>query len=151
MAFKRYDGCDVRLDNAPTYVHHCFVVFQFTSVGAWAYLRGGFVPLSELMVSVHPLQVVIALGLIVFGQVLNAGIFRAIGHVGVYYGFKLGHVVPWVDGFPFNVVRHPQYVGSVATIWGGALLAAGVVPLPDVILLVFYWTLLYVFTGLMES
>ena len=26
-------------------------------------------------------------------QTLNIGIFRAIGHVGVYYGFKLGHQV----------------------------------------------------------
>lgn len=26
-------------------------------------------------------------------QTLNIGIFRAIGHVGVYYGFKLGHKV----------------------------------------------------------
>lgn len=26
-------------------------------------------------------------------QTLNVGIFRAIGHVGVYYGFKLGHQV----------------------------------------------------------
>lgn len=26
-------------------------------------------------------------------QTLNLGIFRAIGHVGVYYGFKLGHQV----------------------------------------------------------
>lgn len=38
-------------------------------------------------------------------QWLNVGIFRAIGHAGVYYGFKLGHTIPWVDGFPFNVVR----------------------------------------------
>lgn len=38
-------------------------------------------------------------------QWLNIGIFQAIGHAGVYYGFKLGHTIPWVDGFPFNVVR----------------------------------------------
>ncbi len=38
-------------------------------------------------------------------QWLNVGIFQAIGHAGVYYGFKLGHTIPWVDGFPFNVVR----------------------------------------------
>lgn len=55
-------------------------------------------------------------------QWLNVGIFRAIGHAGVYYGFKLGHSIPWVTGFPFNVVSHPQYVGSVATVLGAAAL-----------------------------
>ena len=51
-------------------------------------------------------------------QALNIGIYRAIGHEGVYYGFKLGHTIPWHDGFPFNLVPHPQYVGSVLTVWG---------------------------------
>ena len=120
-------------------------------MAAWGYLRGGFVSVDVLVQSLHPLQLIVALGLMIFGQVLNAGIFKAIGHTGVYYGFKLGNKVPWVDGFPFNVVRHPQYVGSVATILGAAMLAAGVVPLADVSLLVFYWTLLYIFTGIMES
>ena len=51
-------------------------------------------------------------------QALNVGIYRAIGNPGVYYGFKLGHHVPWHTGFPFNVVSHPQYVGSVLSVWG---------------------------------
>lgn len=46
--------------------------------------------------------------------------------MGVYYGFKLGHTIPWVDGFPFNVVSHPQYVGSVATVVGMAALVSAV-------------------------
>jgi protein-S-isoprenylcysteine O-methyltransferase Ste14 len=41
----------------------------------------------------------------------------AIGKVGVYYGTRLGATVPWVEGFPFNVVRHPQYVGAVLSLW----------------------------------
>jgi hypothetical protein len=52
------------------------------------------------------------------------GIFQAIGHAGVYYGFKLGHSIPWATGFPFNVVSHPQYVGSVATVLGAAVLVS---------------------------
>ena len=55
-------------------------------------------------------------------QALNIGIYRAIGHEGVYYGFKLGHTIPWHHGFPFNVVPHPQYVGAVLTIWGAVAL-----------------------------
>lgn len=56
------------------------------------------------------------------GQALNVGIYKAIGKTGVYYGFKLGRKVPWVTGFPFNVMSHPQYVGTTMTIWGVLLL-----------------------------
>ena len=38
------------------------------------------------------------------GQALNAGIYYQIGNPGVYYGFKMGHHVPWAYGFPFSVV-----------------------------------------------
>jgi len=89
---------------------------------------------------------VLALG----GQTLNAGIFRAIGHPGVYYGFKLGHAIPWVSGFPFNVVPHPQYVGSVMTVWAAAVLLWTQAP-SGLGLLAIYWTILYVITGWMES
>lgn len=84
------------------------------------------------------------------GQALNVGIYRAIGHAGVYYGFKLGHSVPWVDGFPFNVVSHPQYVGSVLSVWGAALFTWGQAP-AAMPWLVAYWTLLYVITGIQED
>ena len=57
-------------------------------------------------------------------QALNVGIYRAIGNPGVYYGFKLGHHVPWHTGFPFNVVSHPQYVGSALTVWGAVILVS---------------------------
>jgi protein-S-isoprenylcysteine O-methyltransferase Ste14 len=130
-------------------------VFQFSSVAAWVYIRAystiGATPVLEMVQSLHPLQILLGVGLIAFGQILNVGIFKAIGHAGVYYGFKLGHTIPWVDGFPFNVVQHPQYVGSVATVWGAALLLWSFVPVADMILLVFYWTALYVLTGIMES
>ena len=53
------------------------------------------------------------------GQALNLGIYYAIGKVGVYYGFKMGHNVPWATGFPFSVVtRHPQYFGSCISFVG---------------------------------
>lgn len=83
-------------------------------------------------------------------QALNVGIYRAIGHAGVYYGFKLGHSVPWVTGFPFNVVRHPQYVGSVLSVWAAAVLFWTQAP-PGTGLLAAYWTGLYVVTAIQES
>ena len=83
-------------------------------------------------------------------QALNIGIFRAIGHVGVYYGFKLGDKVPWVSGFPFNVVSHPQYVGAVLSVWGIAALVWQQAPVGTAAIGA-YWTALYAVTAIQES
>lgn len=58
-------------------------------------------------------------------QWLNVGIFQAIGHAGVYYGFKLGHTIPWVDGFPFNVVRGGTHRCVWAVLCGVSVDGAG--------------------------
>jgi methylene-fatty-acyl-phospholipid synthase len=97
------------------------------------------------------LQWLSCLLLVGYGQSLNVGIFKAIGHVGVYYGFKLGYKVPWVRGWPFDTVAHPQYVGSVLSIWGAAALLWNQMHLTSLLLVVIYWTLLYVVTGLQEQ
>lgn len=55
----------------------------------------------------------LAIPMIILGQILNFSVYRAIGKVGVYYGYKLGVHVPWQTGWPFNAFRHPQYVGAV--------------------------------------
>ncbi len=73
------------------------------------------------------------------------------GHDGVYYGFKLGVKVPWVTGWPFNTVSHPQYVGSVLTVWGMAALVSGHVEPAALGTLVAYWTSLYIATGFQEQ
>lgn len=124
---------------------------QFTAVAAWLAIRGATFDGVVELAKAEPLLAVGGFGLMVVGQVLNAGIYKAIGHKGVYYGFKLGHTIPWVDGFPFTVVRHPQYVGSVATVVGGACLCSGMIAPSSLWPLTVYWTLLYVLTGIMES
>jgi methylene-fatty-acyl-phospholipid synthase len=55
---------------------------------------------------------------VVIGQGLNAAIYRAIGKAGVYYGYRLGESVPWVTGFPFSIVPHPQYIGVCMSVIG---------------------------------
>lgn len=59
---------------------------------------------------------------LVAGQFLNYTVFHRLGRVGVFYGSRFGHVVPWCTEFPFSVLRHPQYVGAVLSIWGLFLL-----------------------------
>ena len=62
----------------------------------------------------------IAIGvcLVAAGQALNAGVFYRLGSVGVFYGNRFGYDVPWCNAFPFSVTAHPQYVGTMLTIWG---------------------------------
>jgi len=61
-----------------------------------------------------------ALGVLamVVGQTLALSVFHRLGIVGVFYGTRFGHDVPWCRGFPFSMLRHPQYVGTLLSIWG---------------------------------
>lgn len=56
------------------------------------------------------------------GQTLNISVFYRLGKMGVFYGNKLGYEMPWCRGFPFSCLKHPQYVGTVLSIWGFFLL-----------------------------
>jgi hypothetical protein len=67
--------------------------------------------------------------LIAMGQTLNLSVFRALGKIGVFYGNRLGHYVPWRQTFPFTWFEHPQYVGTVLSIWGFFVLMR--FPAPD--------------------
>src|SRR5262245_8502526 len=55
---------------------------------------------------------------VVAGQVLNFGVFLRLGTTGVFYGNRFGHDVAWCQAFPFSLLAHPQYVGTVMSIWG---------------------------------
>lgn len=85
-------------------------------------------------------------------------VYTAIKPVGIYYGCKLGYDVPWCTGFPFNTVPHPQYVGSVLTVWGLICMVWSQVPwsIPggtfhwQLVTIGSYWTCLYAITGLVE-
>ena len=104
-------------------------------------------PLSACSYDMHVLQSATRATCL---QVLNVGIYNAIGADGVYYGFKLGKSVPWVTGFPFNITSHPQYIGSVLTVWGSFCLTLSQHP-PGLLLLTAYWTCLYAITLVQEQ
>jgi methylene-fatty-acyl-phospholipid synthase len=56
--------------------------------------------------------------LILIGQTLNLSVFYRLGKHGVFYGNKLGYDIPWCKGFPFSICKHPQYFGTLISIWG---------------------------------
>jgi methylene-fatty-acyl-phospholipid synthase len=125
-------------------------VIQFAAVLLWfssIQPRGLCIHLNQVSL----LQWLAFLILVCYGQSLNVGIFQAIGHDGVYYGFKLGRKIPWVTGWPFDTVSHPQYVGSVLTIWGFVALVWGQYPGTPLLLTAGYWTLVYAATAVHEQ
>lgn len=80
--------------------------------------------------------------LVVAGQALNLSVFRVLGKVGVFYGNRLGHYVPWRQTFPFTWFDHPQYVGTVLTIWGFFVLMR--FPAPDWVFIPVLETIYYI-------
>ena len=97
-----------------------FKFLQIVGLSAWYFQAAPALDLRDLSL----LRLVTGVQLFVMGQVLNVAIYLAIGKAGVYYGCRLGHPVPWCEGFPFSVIRHPQYVGVLMTLVGALVLCA---------------------------
>ena len=123
-----------------------FKVVQATVFLGWCLYFGG----GRLLPADAPLAVLAAgIVLIVAGQALNAAVFVRLGMTGVFYGNRFGHAVHWRYGFPFSWIRHPQYVGTVATIWGVFLALR--FPNPDWIVLPVLETAYYVVGAFLED
>jgi len=90
-----------------------FKVLQSAVFAGWCLAHGDFPTVSESGVAVAVGAVLVAVG-----QTLSALVFYRLGRVAVFFGDRLGYEVAWCEAFPFSVLAHPQYVGSVLTIWG---------------------------------
>jgi phosphatidyl-N-methylethanolamine N-methyltransferase len=122
-----------------------FKVLQATVFVAWCLVHSG-----SLARASDSLAGLVAGGaLLAVGQVLNLAVFARLGRVGVFYGSRLGHVVPWCRGFPFSWIRHPQYVGTVLSIWGFFVVMRW--PAPDWAAIPLLETAYYLVGGLLEQ
>ena len=95
-----------------------FVGFKAIQIGVfvtWIHLHGGGTlrTLDSGLLAIAAGSVFIAVG-----QTLNLGVFLRLGSAGVFYGNRFGHHVTRCRTFPFSVLSHPQYVGTVLSIWG---------------------------------
>jgi methylene-fatty-acyl-phospholipid synthase len=91
-----------------------FKVLQAAVFLGWCLVLGG-----NLTPHSNDVRVLLAGALLILaGQLLNLSVFRVLGRVGVFYGNRLGQPVPWRRTFPFTWFEHPQYLGTVLTIWG---------------------------------
>jgi len=106
------------------YINKCI---QFGTFFVWYFYKLGFQSpwaVGFTFAGVTRFQWVLLSQGLVMGQGLNIAIYRAIGKRGVYYGYRLGEPVPWVTGFPFSVMPHPQYGGVCAFVIGVNAFAA---------------------------
>jgi len=107
-----------RLGQPTEVVHRLFYGFKIIQMSVFlgwcAYFSGGVLPLP----TASPGALALGALLVAAGMVLNFSVFQRLGSTGVFYGRELGQDVPWVQGFPFSAMRHPQYIGTVAAIWG---------------------------------
>lgn len=87
---------------------------QFSVFLGWCYIYGN----GALLPSDDVLALGVGSTLLVVGQTLNWSVFYRLGRHGAFYGNRLGYELPWHNGFPFGVFKHPQYVGTVLSIWG---------------------------------
>jgi phosphatidyl-N-methylethanolamine N-methyltransferase len=83
------------------------------------------------------------------GQFLNASVFWRLGETGVFYGNRYGYEVPWCSEFPFSLLKHPQYAGTLLSIWGFFLLMR--FPHPDWLVLPALETVYYVAGAYLEQ
>jgi len=121
---------------------------QLIAPAVWYFSIASIPSLSNLTTY----QVGTAIQFIAIGQLFNIAIYQAIGKAGVYYGTRLGKSIPWVSGFPFNVISHPQYCGVVMTVFGLVVLLHTSVHCQSGLFGLFVvQTLLYVAMGLVEQ
>jgi hypothetical protein len=104
---------------AVAWLFYGFKVVQFAVFAWWCYVFGHGLPVPDRDVS----AAATGAAAILVGQVLNLSVFYRLGRVGVFYGGQFGYPVRWTQGFPFSLFKHPQYVGTVLSIWGFFLVA----------------------------
>jgi len=112
----------VRWSVPTVFVERLFYAFKLLQFGVfigWCYVHGGGFPLPARN---DPFVVVLALALALAGQILVVATFYRLGRTGVFFGDQLGFAVRRCGEFPFSLLSHPQYVGTLLTIWGGFIL-----------------------------
>jgi methylene-fatty-acyl-phospholipid synthase len=115
-----------------------FKLLQFAVFGAWCLFHGDGLRPASTAAGVTGAGI----ALLALGQVLNFSVFARLGRAGVFYGNRLGRHIEWREGFPFSWFRHPQYLGTVMSIWGFFVLMR--YPAPDWMALPLLETLYYI-------
>jgi len=130
--------------DALEYLFWGFKTLQAAIFLTWCWLWGGGV----VRLPAWGPAMIAGLLLVGSGQVLNLGVFHRLGRTGVFYGNRFGYAVPWCHRFPFSVLRHPQYVGTLLSVWGFFLVMR--FPHPDWVVLPLLETAYYTLGSYVE-
>ena len=123
---------------------YAFKALQLSVFAGWCYLHtGSMIPTASACVIAAATIVLVA------GQTLVMVAFYKLGRVAVFFGDRFGYDVPWCSDFPFSALPHPQYFGTVLSIW--ALFAAMRFPHPDWYLLPVVETVYYATGAMLEE
>ena len=101
------------------WLFYTFKGLQLSVFVAWCAIHAGELPIPSFS---DPRVVGLAAALVIAGQLLVVATFYRLGRTGVFFGDQLGYAVRHCREFPFSLLSHPQYVGTLLTIWGGFLL-----------------------------
>ena len=133
----------------PAVLERFFYAFKVIQIGvfvSWCVVHGKG---SLLPADVGLAQLGLGAALLGLGQALNFGVFLRLGSLGVFYGNRFGYELPHCEGLPFSLCKHPQYLGTVLSIWG--LFVVARFPHDDWMLLPALETLYYVLGAHFES
>ncbi|KAJ6703053.1 PHOSPHATIDYLETHANOLAMINE N-METHYLTRANSFERASE [Salix viminalis] len=157
QAWVNLCGKDKDPSKVMAYVSHFLKLLQFISLFSVSTLAWppplyfwplfGFGQFLNFSLIAIPLVLFMLNLMLIFGYLYRdtryPEVYQLLGEAGTYYGVRFGKNVPWVTEFPFGVIRDPQYVGSVMSLFA----CLSWVPFHYILL----WTLGYVFIIHMES
>lgn len=104
--------------NCLGYLLIMFKIIQISVFMYWWNVTGSMNELFQGWAGLIKPNFLIGSLLILAGQYLNLSVFYRLGNLGVLYGKQFGYEIPWATQFPFSVIKHPQYIGTVISIWG---------------------------------
>merc|ERR1711916_334047 len=98
-------------------------LFKVVQLAVFAYQLSYFFNKENFSESMYTIatantNLMVAVPILLFGQLLNFAVWYQIKIDGVCYGIKYKRHVPWCTAFPYNVFSHPQYLGAILTCWG---------------------------------
>ena len=107
--------------------HSRFVAWSYTNkITTVFFMLAGALVKHGVPTHAHQGMAGLAAFLLVYGCSLNVQVHHLLGVKGIYYGNELGLIkkkdIKWIDGYPYNVMSHPQYIGASLQILGGVAL-----------------------------
>lgn len=106
------------------YEHLWSMIFYMLLMNIWELCASLTIEHCKLVMAVHCnhlpwvriLCFIFSIWLFIVGNQVYR-VYQLLGECGTYYGVRFGKSIPWVTQFPFGVIKDPQYVGSILSLF----------------------------------